>query len=117
MDCYIDIDLVHCEIKTVAFAGIWSSERLLKIAWLLGARQPGNSLSLPVWHFGNLFALGRLQGVRKAVIFQCYPIVPRDLGYRQVDVVVAQMVSPLLFLLAVDPSPILNDQHKSADFP
>ena len=51
VDCDIDRDLVHFEVKYEAFVAIWSSKRLFKIAGLLGT--PQFSFRVCEWHIRN----------------------------------------------------------------
>ena len=66
VDCDIDRDLVHFEVKHGTLVGIWSSKRLFKIAGLL--RTPQFSFRVCVAD-SKSFAFGDDHGVLKTLLF------------------------------------------------
>ena len=66
VDCDIDRDLVHFEVKYGALVRIWSSKRLFKIPGLL--RAPKFSFRVCVAH-SKSFAIEDDHGVLKTLLF------------------------------------------------
>ena len=113
MDCYIDINLVDFEIMFGAFAGIWSSKRLLKITQLLRAPQAIlfqrlNGTGEIIWRL-NEFWVSRRR-------YFSIPLYSRDVN-SSTDVVVPLIASLLVVLDNVRLGSISNDQDKTASFP